>query len=215
MPICRTIALSLLLVVSSSGCTMIRKTSDFFAGKTPGYYARQMEDSNFPDRRWKGMEKLVENDFARKPPYTTRYRQIAQSDPDPLVRAVAIRSLNRSRDAGASSIYIKALSDESELVRLEAAKALNNMPNPAAAAPLLALLDKPDESREVRLAAAEALRHYKQLDVARALVARLNERDFGVAFQARESLRRMMLNDMGYNETAWLQYFTGPAKPFG
>jgi hypothetical protein len=215
MPTSRAVALSLLLLIASSGCATIRKTSDYFAGKTPAVYARQMEDPTFPDKRWKGIEKLVENDFAKKPPYTTRYRQIAQTDADPLVRAVAVRALNRSRDAGATEIYIKALSDESSMVRLEGAKALNNMPNPSAIAPLVAMLGKPEENRDVRLAAAEALKHYKQLDVGRALVARLNERDFGIAFQARESLRGMTQNDLGYNESAWLQFFTGPTKPFG
>lgn len=219
-PTARPLTLTLLVAIAfagggGGGCQQIRKASDMLAGKTPGLFARQMEDSDSPDNRWKGMSKLLENDFAKRPPYTTRYRQIALADPDPLVRAYAVRALNRSRDAGASDVFIRALSHESELVRLEGAKALVNLPNPAAVPGLLALVNKPDESRDVRIAAAEALRHYKQLDVARALVARLNERDFGVAWQARRSLRRMTRNDLGYNEGAWLQYFTGPEKPFG
>jgi hypothetical protein len=209
------LSVAVLCLLQGSGCQQIRKVSDMFAGKTPALYARQMENPNSPDLRWKGMNKLLENDFAKKPPYTTRYRQIAQSDPDPLVRAMALRALNRSRDAGATDLYIKALADKSELVRLEGAKALNNLPDPASIPALLALVNKAEESRDIRIAAAEALKHYKQLDVARALVARLNERDFGVAWQARRSLRRMTQNDLGYNEGAWLQYITGPEKPFG
>ncbi len=211
----RTLILTLCLLAAAPGCQQVRKISDMFAGKTPSLYARQMEDPDRPDNRWKGMNKLLENDFAKKPPYTTRYQQIAQSDPDPLIRAFAVRALNRSRDGGATDVYIKALSDQSELVRLEGAKALTNLPDPKAISPLLTLVNKPDESRDVRIAAADALKHYKQLDVARALVARLNERDFGVAWQARRSLRRMTRNDFAYNEGAWLQYFTGPEKPFG
>jgi hypothetical protein len=214
----RTFTLSLAtlsLLLLGSGCQQIRRISDKLAGKTPALYARQMEDPRSPDNRWRGMTKLLENDFARRPPYTTRYRQIAQADPDPLVRAVAVRALNRSRDGGATGVYVKALSDSNERVRLEGAKALNNLPDPAAIPGLLALVNRPEESRDVRIAAAEALKHYKQLDVARALVARLNERDFGVAWQARRSLRRLTQTDLGYNEGAWLQYFTGPDKPFG
>jgi hypothetical protein len=206
----------MLFLPLTTGCSFIRKTTDrYFGGKTPGYYARQMEDNSSPDNRWRGMNQLVDNEFARHPPYTTRYHQIATADPDPLVRAVAVRALNRSRDAGATDVFVKSLTDSSDLVRLEAAKALVNLPDPAAVPGLVRLVNKLDEPRDVRIAAAEALKHYKQLDVARALVSRLNERDFGVAWQARRSLRRMTQNDFAYNEAAWLQYFTGPEKPFG
>ena len=204
-----------LLLPLATGCSFVRKTSDYFAGKTPAYYARQMEDSSTPDNRWKGIDQLVESDFAKHPPYTTRYRQIATTDADPLVRAVAVRALNRSRDAGATDVFITALNDTSELVRLEGAKALVNLPDVNAVPGLLKLVNKLDEPRDVRLAAAEALKHYKQLDVARALVSRLNERDFGVAWQARRSLRHMTQSDFAYNEASWLEYFTGPEKPFG
>lgn len=206
---------TLALLPFASGCAQVRKMSDYFAGKTPALYARQMEDNASPDNRWKGMTKLLENDFAKRPPYTTRYRQIATNDADPLVRAVAVRSLNRSRDGGASDVYVKALTDPSEWVRLEGAKALVNLPNPDAVPGLLALVNRPEEPRDIRIAAAEALRHYKQLDVARALVSKLNERDFGVAWQARRSLRRMTQHDFAYDEAGWLQYVTGPEKPFG
>lgn len=213
---CRTlIVVTFLLLPLATGCAFVRKTSDYFAGKNPGYYARQMEDSASADNRWKGIDQLVDNNFAKHPPYTTRYRQIATGDPDPLVRAVAVRALNRARDAGATEVFVKSLNDTSELVRLEGAKALVNLPDPAAVPGLLKLVNKLDEPRDVRIASAEALKHYKQLDVARALTSRLNERDFGVAWQARRSLRRMTQNDYAYNEGAWLQYFTGPDKPFG
>ncbi len=216
-PACRSLAAAMLILLAScaTGCQQIRRASDMVAGNTPGRYARQMENDASPDLRWKGMTRLVDHDFAKRPPYTTRYRQIATNDPDPLVRAVAVRSLNRARDAGATDVYIRSLTDPSDLVRLEGAKALTNLPDPAAAAPLLALLNGPEEARDVRFAATEALKHYKQLNVARALVARLNERDFGIAWQARRSLRRMTQRDLGYNEPAWLQFFTGPETPFG
>jgi hypothetical protein len=216
MPNPRTLLIAtFLFLLPATGCQYVRKTSDFFAGRNPGYYARQMEDSGSPDNRWKGINQLVGNDFAKRPPYTTRYRQIAMNDSDPLVRAVAVRALNRSRDTGAAEAFIKSLQDPNDAVRLEGAKALVNLADPNAIPELLRLLNKLDEPRDIRIAAAEALKHFKQLDVARALVSRLNERDFGVAWQARRSLRRMTQNDFAYNEGAWLQYFTGPEKPFG
>jgi hypothetical protein len=101
-------------------------------------------------------------------------------------------------------------------VRLEAAKALANLPDPAAAPALIRALARPDEARDVRIAAADALRHYPNLEVARALVAQLAGRDFGVAWQARQSLKHMTgKSGLRYDEATWLGYLTGPEKPFG
>jgi len=104
--------------------------------------------------------------------------------------------------------------DADPLVRLEAAKALRRVPDPDAAEPLLKVLNTPDEDKDVRIAAAEALQHYKRLDVARSLVALLSNRDFGLAWQSRRSLKSLTGRDLFYDDTAWLQYLTGPSKPF-
>ena len=212
----------IVLLCATTGCAQIEfvgrriaRTSDFIAGKRPGTYARMMENTESPDARRVGINRLVENDFAKRPPYTTRYQQIARNDEDPLVRAVALRALNRSRDRTATDLYVQLLTDPSELVRLEAAKALINLPDEAAIEPLIAVVNRDGESRDVRIAAAQALKHYPRLEVARALVGRLNERDFGVAWQSRRSLLRLTNRDLGYDEGAWLTYLTGPERPFG
>lgn len=187
----------------------------FSLGDRPARAVRMMEDRKSADVRRRGMNGLVRWDFAQRDPYTRRYRQIAEAETDAMARAVALRAANRSRDDHARSLFIKALSDSSPLVRLEAAKGLISLPAPEAVAPLIAAVNNPAEEKDVRIAAAEALKHYQQLDVARALAARLNERDFGVAWQSRRSLRRLTGRDHGYDESAWLEYLTGPDKPFG
>ena len=186
-----------------------------FEGDRPNRAARLMEDGASADARRRGINDLVRWDFAQDGPYIKRYRQIATTDPDPLVRATAIRALNRARDAQARPIFIAALGDGTTEVRLEAAKALDNLPDSSAAAPLIKVVSNPEEDRDVRIAAAEALRHYKSLDVARALIPRLSEHDFGIAWQSRRSLRRITGRDMRYDEAGWLAYVTGPEKPFG
>jgi HEAT repeat protein len=213
MPTIRVIALPLLLLpplATSWGCQMI----DNLRGETPGKYARFMESEN-PDLRRLGIAKLVEKDFAQKEPYTTRYRQIVQGDEDPLVRAMALRSLTVSRDAGATDLYVRALSDADALVRIEGAKALARMPSPDAIDPLLKVLNAPDEDQDARIAAARALRFYPRRDVARALVAVLAERPFGVAWQARRSLQRITGTDYGYDDASWLEYISNPTQPLG
>jgi hypothetical protein len=187
---------------------------DYFHQEKPSVSARKMEDSNSPDNRREGINNLVQYSFARRSPYVDRYRQIGLLDSDAIVRAVAIRALNRSRDVNSTGVWQQALSDASPLVRLEAAKALVHIPNPDAAATLGTILGDRTEDREVRIAAADALQHYRTLPTARVLSVALSERDFGIAWQSRRSLRILTGRDFGYDQAAWLDYFTGPDKPF-
>jgi hypothetical protein len=183
-------------------------------GNTAGRAARRMEDPYYPDERRDGINYLVHRNYGKKAPYTTRYEQIAVSDPDYLVRATAVRALNRARDAEATKVFISALGDDSPMVRMEGAKALVNVPDPAAVAPLIRALQDPSEDRDVRIAAADALRHYKDLQTARTLVNMLAERNFGVAWQSRRSLVALTGRDLGYDESQWLMYLTGTEVRF-
>ena len=192
-----------------------KRVTDYFSGNTPIKAAKQMEDPYFPDERRIGISKLSSYDFGRREPYIERYEQIAQFDSDWLVRATAIRALNRARDASATPIFIKALSDENDIVRVEAAKALNNIPDPAAVSTLVKIVGDQNESRDVRIWSASALRHYRTLEVARTLTGQLTNREFGVAWQSRKSLVAITGKDLHYDEGAWLDYLTGPDKPFG
>ena len=191
------------------------KLGDTTSGKTPRNAAVKMEDQYFPDERREGINELVKKDFGKREPYTKRYDQIAKFDDDWLVRATAIRALNRARDRSATPTFIAALSDKNEQVRLEACKALVHMPDENAVPGLVRIVQDPNEVRDVRIAAAEALQHYRTLEVARALTNNLAGRDFGVAWQSHQTLILLTGHDLRYDEAAWLAYLTGPEKPFG
>lgn len=169
--------------------------------KKPAYWARQMQDPNFPDERRLGMMNLVKREWAQKPPFTDRYRQLAVMDDDYTVRSAALRALNISRDRQAVPVFIESLTSPEKAVRIEAVKGLNNVPD-ASAVPHLIKLTR-DTDRDVRIAAVEALRQYKTADVARLLVSLLQDRDFGVAWQARQSLMRITGADFKYNDKQW------------
>lgn len=192
-----------------------KRVWEYLSGQTPAVEASAMEDARTPDARREGINSLVSRSFGKQPPYTTRYRQIGQYDPNPHVRATAIRALNRSRDGEATSLFIASLADESPLVRLEAAKALANIPDEKAIQPLLGVFNNPAEDLDIRIAAADALRHYRKLEVARALVNVLSDREFSIAWQSRQSLRAMTGCDERYDQSAWLRLLTGPENPLG
>ena len=217
-------SLALLFIVG--GCETLdntaSQTTGFFSrlgstlsGHTPRKAAGNMEDPYFPDERREGINELVKKDFGRRPPYTERYAQIAKADNDWLVRATAIRALNRSRDRTATPIFIAALDDKNEQVRLEGAKALIHLPDDKAVTPLVRVVQDGNEYKDVRIAAAEALQHYRNLEAARALANSLSSRDFGIAWQSRQTLILLTGQDLRYDEAAWLAYLTGPEKPFG
>jgi HEAT repeats len=188
---------------------------NMMTGKTPLADVRKMEDKENPDARRQGIYALASKNWGQVEPYTKRYRQIAQTDTDAGVRAAAIRALNASRDRAAVPVFIAALSDANPSVRLQAAKALSNVPDASAVEALSRTLGNQTEQRDVRIAAAEALRHYRTIGVVRVLAGTLGGKDFGVAWQSRWSLRILTGRDFQYNERAWLEYLTSPGKPFG
>jgi hypothetical protein len=92
---------------------------DYASGHKPTIAVANMENRQNADWRRLGIFDLVNSwDYAKRPPYTTRYQQIAKNDPDFSVRAAAIRALNIARDQSATPIFIAALDDDNELVRL-------------------------------------------------------------------------------------------------
>lgn len=210
----RFISLLALMLGCAAGCQSFRSAFELLSGDTAARAVQRMEDPTFPDERREGIVYLADHDYARKPPYTTRFAQIARNDPDYTVRAMAIRALNIARDKSATGVFIAALADPQWLVRLEAAKALANVPDPQAMPPLLNLLSEPAENADVRIAAADALKHYQTIEVGRALVSALQDRNFGVSWQARQSLVRLTHRDLGYDQGKWLNYLTGAQRPF-
>jgi HEAT repeat protein len=180
--------------------------------------ARNMLDTTNADKRRAGILRLAEESYARQGvPETDLWADLAKRDPDYTVRAAAIRALNWSRDPRHTDVFIAALNDEHPLVRLEAAKALANIPDQRAAGPLAELLsdiNRQDISKDVRIASADALRCYKNDESAHALIAVLSDANFAVAWQARQSLRLMTAHDFQYDERAWLGFLSESKNPF-
>src|SRR5258706_3839735 len=202
---------------------VISTIHDLATGHTWASEVRKIFDPN-PDHRRSGIVYLSDRAAGRHDPYAKRYMDMLSAQPaagtlppetDPSVRSMAIRALNRARDKRAISIFLLALDDKNEDIRLEGAKGLANIPAPSATTPLLLHLDDPNENVDVRVACADALRMYRTSEVAQSLVRALRDRNFGVAWQARQSLQLMTGKDFRYDTAAWLTYLSGANKPFG
>ena len=175
-------------------------------GKTPASlgYARTLNNPEAnADELYEALLGMVKYDYARKPPYTDAYIQFARSSPHALVRSAALRALNISRHKPATPQFIEALADADFRVRLEAAKALANLPDSDAVQRLIALAASGEENIDVRVAAVDALKHYDDTDSRRVLVRLLESDDFAVVWQARRSLITATGQDHGFDLNAW------------
>jgi hypothetical protein len=193
---------------------VISKIHDLSTGHTFLQEAKKLYESN-PDHRRSGIIYISDVSPGRQDPYLKQYNIMARTDPDPAVRSMAIRALNRARDKRAIPIFVAALDEKNDSIRLEGAKALANQPDPSAVAPLLRHLEAADENVDVRVACADALRMYRTAEVAQALVRAMRDRNFGIAWQARKSLQLMTGKDFRYDTAAWLTFLSGTSKPFG
>lgn len=205
------VALAGVSVAPSVGCEDWRR---LWNRKSLEQNVEAMRDPIFPDERRSGIAGIQRRDELREGPYQAEFRTIARADSHPSVRAQATRALNQGRDDEARPVFMALLNDPEPKVRLEAVKGLRNLPDERAIPRLTELANDDRQDRDVRIWAVAALGSYRRLEVARSLVPLLDARDFGVAHEARWSLRRMTGRDYKYEQGTWLRFLTTSPAPF-
>jgi HEAT repeat protein len=168
----------------------------------------KLRDVHSPDNQREGMLRLTDFQYARHDIANIReYAIFARNGSDFTLRAAGIRALNRCRARGYTALFLEALNDDEPLIRVEAADALANIPDPDAVPLLIVHMGADAEpSIDVRIACTEALRNFHTAEVMHALVIVLDDTDFGVAWQARQSLELLTGQDFRYDSRAWLNY---------
>lgn len=174
------------------------------SGPTPGETARQAFNNYDADRRREAINRLADAPFAAEPAYLEAYRLLLQ-DPDPTVRAAAVKALGRHGGVDDAVLLAQRLQDESAYTRWAAATALRGIHNPRVVQPLLEALAK-DSDPDVRLAAADALGQYPDRLVYESLVAALSDSDFSVVRAAHRSLTTLTGRDLGSEPGPWVQW---------
>ena len=187
---------------------------EFLSPPTPAEAVAWAADPYDADKRFRGLLLLANAPFGGEGPYTEMYRRAAD-DGDPGVRAMALRALAMHGTAADAAAVTKKLSDENELVRWEAARALQRMYDPESAPALLERLDLRKESNvQVRSAAAWALGQYAQPRVVQGLIGALRDRQLVVNESALASLRTLTGKDFGLDAPAWRAWIASSADPF-
>jgi len=140
------------------------------------------------------------------------------ADPDPTVRAISAKALGIHGEPQDVLILLPLIKDDSGMVRLEAATALQKLHNPAAVGPLVgtligdqsnrdAIASTADEDPDVRAAAATALGQYKRPRAYGGLVTGLFDRDFAVVAACHESLVTMTgQSQLTTSPDDWIEY---------
>lgn len=209
----RVILLSLGLLLIGVGCKDSKKytldnaiRSAFGVDdQTPAETAAATFNEKDPDIRRQAIEKLSNKSWALRDPYLKRFAMLTRPDvePDPAVRAVAVRTLGKAGNPKYQRDIVAALDDPDSMVRWDAAVVLNRMPDESATTRLQFLAIDPDQPIDVRAAAATALRQYRTDSVYKTLLRCLDDDDFTVRNAAHESLVAMTGRDFGYVPENW------------
>lgn len=177
---------------------------DAAAAPTPGEAARDAFDTYDADARRRAVSRLAGAPFGGEAPYLKLYRLLLD-DPDPTVRAAAIRALAQHGQPRDAPAIAATLEDENDFLQWEAAKALQRLHHPEVVGALIRVVVEADDV-DVRMAAARALGQYPQPRVFDVLVGALDDVDYGVVQAAADSLRTLTGRDFGRDGRAWLAW---------
>src|SRR5262245_48338718 len=158
------------------------------AGPTPREMAEMATNQYDANERYLGVLGLANENFAGEPVYIRLFVDSIK-DPEPSVRAAAVRGLANHGEPVHVPLLVKALSDPDTLVRLEAARGLQRLHGDEAIDPLSRTMREPDTRNPgipaepdpyVRTEAAYALGQFPQRRVVEALIAGLDDSELAV-----------------------------------
>lgn len=179
---------------------------------TPEEQVAMAFDPDDADRRREGVALLSGNSWGLKEPYLAGYAELLEADEDELVRSAAARALGKAGDAKYLANLLAALSDGSDVVRWDAAVALDTVTGAAAVGPLQErALD--DDSADVRSACAKAMRHYRKSGVVKTLAQCLADDSFAMRHQAHASLVDITGRDLGRRPEDWSDFAKADPPP--
>lgn len=193
-----------------AGCDTISSDlsslGDIFNPPTPAEAAAWAVDTSNPENQRRGIALLASAPWGGAEPYQKLYRLYVEEPTDPIVKGFAVRALGRHGDAGDAAMVAKQLTSQYRTVRLEAAKALQRLHDPAVADVMWKKLIDQVEDSEIRTELAIGLGQYPNDSVFQALVAAVDHRELAVNLAALDSLHTMTGKDFGLSQKAWIEW---------
>jgi HEAT repeat protein len=188
---------------------------DLFSPPSPEAMVQLATDETNPDNRQRGLLLLANSPFGGEAVYL-RYYESAFDDVDARVRAAAARALGFHGVPDHTQLLGQhLLEDQSDLVRLQCAKALQRLHNPAAIDTLLqAARPEQETDGDVREASAVALAQYRTTSVVQGLIGALQDRELRVNMAASESLTTLTGQVLGTDPGRWLDWTSQNADWF-
>jgi HEAT repeat protein len=166
------------------------------------------------DQRRQGVLMLSEGDAPSWDATAKILRIMARGDVDGQVRAAAVHVLVKNYAIENIMDVLKdTAGDKIPLVRRETLEGVSRRQENDAMEILLVMLEK-DEERAIRSRAAAVLAKYPHRKVVRSLVTGLEDSEFAVSYQARESLKKLTGKDFGYDVREWQSWLAATEDPF-
>lgn len=191
---------------------MIPKMIDKWKGPSNVDAAGDLFNATNPDARRIAVAHISQKEWGHEPPYMKAYHVLATSDPDPMVRAQALRALGTSGQPNVAEDLISGLGHADPQVRRDAAAAMCDITNPVLVDPLLEHL-KNDVDAQTRINCAQALGKYFDRRVIMALADALDDRDVAVELKALGSLKAITGKDLGQERGPWAAYAAALPEP--
>ncbi|MBM4106679.1 MAG: HEAT repeat domain-containing protein [Phycisphaerae bacterium] len=181
---------------------------------TPAQAAAWASDLNDPENQRRGLALLSSAPWGGEAPYLQLYRLYVDEPTDPLVKATAIRALGRWGEPTDAKKIADYLASPSLQVRVEAARALQRLHDPAVVDRIWIRLVDEAEDPGVRTEIAIALAQYPSDRTFQALCLALDARELVVNLAAGDSLRILTGQDYGIDRARWLAWYSSTTKPF-
>jgi hypothetical protein len=177
-----------------AGCTQGDSFNDVIpkmlnGGQTPLNAAGDVFDPTSSDRRREAIGYLNNHKWGHEAAYMKAYNMLA-TDPDPLVKAQAMRALGDSGNPEVAAVLVKGLDDASEFVRQDASAAAQKITSDKLIDPLIYHMNK-DTDSQTRVNCTQALDRYASPKVLMALAAALDDKDAAVVYWAWDHLTKV------------------------
>jgi HEAT repeat protein len=206
-----------LLAAVLGGCDTMGDIDNLFSGlspPTPAEAAAWASDLDDPENQRRGITLLSTAVWGGDEAYVRLYRLYVEEPTDPQVKAIAIRALGRWGEPSDAPRIAEYLTSPLLQVRIEAAKALQRLHDPAVSDRIWLRLVDEEEDPLVRAELAVAMAQYPGDRSFQALCAALDARELLVNLAAADSLRILTGEDFGLDRSRWLAWYAATSAPF-